>query len=280
MLLDTHLHLVYLDRFTYPWLDDVPALKQQSDFSDYTKRANKLGITGCLHMEVDVAEPLIRAETDLVDEVMAAPDSLMQGCISNCRPEHEDFPAFLEWAQSKPAIKGFRRILHVMPDELSKGDMFRQNLSRLADTGLVFDLCVLARQLPVAIELVDSCPKVSFMLDHCGVPDIAGGRFESWSKDIALLAKRPNVCAKISGITAYANPEGWRQDDIRPYFEHTAESFGHDRIVWGSDSPVVNLGGGLENWVALTHAFTLEWDAADRKALYRDNAARIWNLPS
>ena len=41
MLLDTHLHLVYLDRLTYPWLDDVPALKQQSDFSDYTKRARK-----------------------------------------------------------------------------------------------------------------------------------------------------------------------------------------------------------------------------------------------
>ncbi len=279
MLFDTHLHLVYLDRFSYPWLDDVPVLKRQSDFGDYTLRAGKLGVAGCLHMEADVVEPLIEAETELVEQLMAQQGSIMRGAISSCRPESEGFPTFLEFAQSRTAIKGLRRILHTSPDELSRSSTFRHNISRLSGTGLTFDICVLARQLPLAMELADACPEVRFVLDHCGVPDIAGGAFEQWATDISALAKRQNVHAKISGITAYANPDGWTQQELWPFFDHTVASFGVDRIVWGSDSPVVELGGGLENWVALTHAFTLSWSAGERDALYRKNAMRLWDLP-
>jgi len=278
MLFDTHLHLIYPDRLSYPWLADVAALNRPSTFDSYMKKARRLGITDCLHMEVDIEEGQIRAETAMVQEMMALPHSPMRGAISACRPEQSDFADLLDWAQGVPAIKGFRRVLHVVPDEVSTSDMFRDNIKRLGGTGLTYDICLAARQLPLALQLVDHCPDVTFILDHCGVPDINDGAMSPWDQHMSALGERPNVMAKISGIVAYANPDTWGLDDLRPWFDHTVSAFGHDRIIWGSDSPVCDLGGGLETWVAASHALTQGWGDQDRAALYRRNALNIWNF--
>lgn len=278
MLFDTHLHLVYPDRLTYPWLKDAPALNKPNELESYTKTARRLGISGCLNMEVDVAPAQIDLETDLISELMATPDSLLKGAISSCRPEDPTFATQLERAESNPTIFGFRRILHTMPDATSQSKLFRDNVKMLSRTRFTFDLCVLPAQMHLANALADHCPDVQFILDHCGVPDITGGSFEDWAKGINDLAKRPNVVAKISGIIAYADAQTWTLETLRPYVEHTAKAFGSDRLVWGSDSPVCNLGGGLETWIAATHALTLNWSADERAALYHGNAQRIWNL--
>ncbi len=276
MFFDTHLHLIYPERLTYPWLKDVPALNHPSTLDSYMHKARRLGITDCLHMEVDVDPKQIELETELVRELMGEPGSCLRSAISACRPENSDFSRFLETAQNNSIIKGFRRVLHTMPDELSQTGTFRDNIKRLSNTGLTFDLCVLPHQLPVAAELVDHCPDVQFILDHCGVPDIKGNVRFPWQDNMSELAKRSNVVAKISGIIAYGDANTWQLNDLAPYFNHTVEAFGHDRIVWGSDSPVCNLGGGLDAWVAATHALTHKWDASDRNAFYMGNAQEIW----
>ncbi|MCY6381954.1 amidohydrolase family protein [Hoeflea prorocentri] len=278
MLFDSHLHLIDRDSLDYPWLADVEALNRDNTFENYSRDAARLGIGGCLHMEVDVAESDIQKETDMRAGLVGRPDSLMRGVISSCRPEENGFAAFLEHNRQNPAVKGFRRVLHVVPDEVSTTALFRDNINRLKNTGLTFDICVLARQLGLAKQLVDHCPDVTFVLDHCGVPDIASGRFEDWRDSISELARRPNVFAKISGIVAYADPGSWALADIRPYFEHTAEAFGPERIVWGSDIPVCNLGGGMATWVAATQALTAGWSIPERDGLYSANARKLWQI--
>ncbi|MEP3048221.1 MAG: amidohydrolase [Roseibium sp.] len=278
MLFDTHLHLINKARLQYPWLEGFAALDKDSCFDTYSRDAARVGIDGCLHMEVDVAEDCIEDETCLMDELIAEPGSLMCGMISSCRPEREGFAAFLDRASTNPNIKGFRRVLHVVPDDVSTTAVFRANIKRLSGTGLTFDLCVLARQLKLAIELVSHCPDVTFVLDHCGVPDVAAQSFEPWRSDIKALAKHPNVIAKISGVVAYGDTETWTLNDIKPFVDETAEAFGPDRIVWGSDSPVCNLGGGLATWVAATHSLTENWSNTERDGLYHINACRLWRL--
>ncbi len=76
------------------------------------------------------------------------PGSLLVGAIAACRPEDDGFAASLERPEANPFVKGFRRVLHVMPDELSESPLFRENIKRLSGTGLTFDLCVLPRQIP------------------------------------------------------------------------------------------------------------------------------------
>ena len=278
MLFDTHLHLIYPDRLTYPWLENVKVLNKPSKYENYRKLASRLGISNCLHMEVDVAENQIKDETALIEELMILPQSPIKGIISACRPEYTNFPEFLEWIHNNPNIKGLRRVLHVVPDEISKTSVFRNNIKRLTGTGLTFDLCVSSKQISLTYDIVDYCPDVIFILDHCGVPDIKSEEFQDWSLKISEIAKRNNVFCKISGIIAYGNPETWTLDDIRPYFEHVVSTFGHKRIIWGSDSPVCNLGGNLETWVAVTRALSSDWNKSDKERFFWKTAYQIWNI--
>ena len=158
----------------------------------------------------------------------------------------------LERALADPFVKGFRRILHTVSDDISQGPLFRENVKRLSGTRLTFDIVMHPRQAPHALALAELAPGVGFILDHCGVPDIKGGDFDAWRRGISDLAARPNITAKISGIVAYADSGTWTAETLRPYVEHVIDRFGWNRVVWGSDWPVCTLGGGLLAWVAAT----------------------------
>jgi len=272
-IVDTHLHLVYRDRLAYPWLAGAPALDHDFPLAAYQRAADGLGIAAMLHMEVDVAEEDIAAETELVSVLGEG----VVGAIAACRPERVDFPVWLARAAENPKVRGFRRVLHTMPDDLSEPPLFAQNLRRLAAHDLTFDLCVLARQLPIAARLADACPDVRFVLDHCGVPDVAGRALDPWRADLADLARRPNVACKVSGLVAYAGPD-WTVDDLRPFVEHAISAFGWDRVVWGSDWPVCTLTADLGRWVAATHALLAGASEEEKRKLLSANAERIYRI--
>jgi predicted TIM-barrel fold metal-dependent hydrolase len=278
-IVDTHLHLIYRDRLSYPWLAGVGPLNRDCPYEAYAVEALRCGITDALHMEVDVTPDDIEAETRNVEDLAARPGSLLRGAISSCRPEEDGFPAFLDRQLADPFVIGFRRVLHVAPDDLSEGATFRANIKRLAGTSRPFDLCVRPDQIEKAIALADLAPSVQFVLDHCGVPAIKDRAEHPWRERIGEIARRPNVVVKISGVVAYAEPETWTVDDIRPYVEHAIESFGWDRVVWGSDWPVCTLTASLSVWFAATHAITLGCSADERARLFSVNARRIWRLP-
>ncbi len=217
-IVDTHLHLIYLDKFSYPWLSNVPPLNRQWDWPSYWAEAQALGIEAALHMEVDVPEQEIEDETRFVLGL----DPHVVGAISNARPEQIDVPKHLERMAAEPRIRGIRRLLQDDPDDLSAGEVFRGNIRRLAAHDLAFDICVQSRQLPIAHALAAACPNVQFVLDHCGNPLIDSGDIAQWRKDIARLAELPNVAGKISGIVNHA-PPGWTAETLRPAVEHMIE---------------------------------------------------------
>jgi predicted TIM-barrel fold metal-dependent hydrolase len=272
-IVDTHLHLVYLDKFRYPWLDGEPALNRQWDFPLYWSEAQKLGIDSAIHMEVDVLAQQAEDEAKFVLGL----DPHIVGAITAAHPESIDFPAHLERMVAAPGIKGIRRMLQSDPDDLSVGDVFRNNLGRLAAHGLTFDICIKPDQLGVARDLVAACPDVQFVLDHCGNPPIKSGDLSRWRTDISALATLPNVAGKVSGIVNHA-PAGWTAETLRPAVEHIIDSFGWDRVVFGSDRPVLTVNGSLTLWVeALKHI--VSGASADEQAkLFSSNAERIYRL--
>src|SRR5687768_1895451 len=172
VLVDTHLHLIDQSRLGYPWLSGEPALNRDFPYAEYARDALRAGITDVLHMEVDVAPSDIASEVEFVREQSQKPGSLIRGAISACRPEDQGFPAVLERALADPFVKGFRRILHTVSDDISQGALFRENVKRLTGTRLTFDICMFPRQQPLAMALLTLAPEVNFILDHCGVPDI------------------------------------------------------------------------------------------------------------
>lgn len=272
-IVDPHLHLVYMDRFTYPWLAEAGPLNRDWHAEAYFAEAEKLGIEAALHMEVDVAEGDMEAETRFV----LAAHPRIAGAIAACRPESPDFPAYLDRLAAVPGVKAFRRILHTSPNELSQSPLFAENLRLLGRHNLAFDLCVRADQLPTGHDLVTKCPDTQFILDHCGVPDVVGKGLDPWRENISKLAQLPNIAAKISGIVAYAGPN-WTVDDLRPFIEHIVDSFGWDRVVFGSDYPVLTLTADLTRWVNALKQIVSGAGADEQAKLFHRNAERLYCL--
>jgi predicted TIM-barrel fold metal-dependent hydrolase len=272
-ILDTHLHLIYPDRFSYPWLDGAPAISKPWSLEDYFAEALPLGIESALHMEVDVAESDIMGETEFV---LGLPR--IAGAIAACRPESMTFVDQIEQLAEHAHVKGVRRILHEPPDELSQSDLFIENIRHLPDYDLSFDLCLRADQLHLGTELVQRAPDVTFILDHCGNPDIAGQGLDPWRAGITEIAHNPNVVGKVSGLANHC-ARGWTAETLRPYVEHMIESFGWDRVVWGSDHPVVTVTGGtLTDWVEASREIVSGASQDEQAALFHRNAERIYKV--
>ena len=274
--IDAHQHLWDLQQFPCSWCNGIPALNRSFRLDEYLAAAQGTGIEKAVFVECDVDEPHSFAEAQHIQN-LAERNPLISGIVAAARPERADFPAQLAALLALPKLRGIRRVLHVAPDELSQSARFTENVRRLAAHKLTFDLCVLARQLPLAIALAKQCPEVQFILDHCGVPDVKGKAFEPWRAHIQEISVLPNMACKISGLVAYAG-ENWTTGDLRPWVEQIITSFGWERIVWGGDWPVCTLGGSLKQWVQETDKLIDGATNEQREKLFCKNAERIYRI--
>ncbi len=275
--IDTHQHLWDLAQFPYSWCAGVPKLNRSFRLDDYRAAVTGVDIAKTVFMEGDVDEPHLLEEARHIQS-LADQHPVISGIIASCRPERSGFHQHLDELLKLPKLRGVRRVLHTMPDETSQSTLFSNNLNRLPEFGLTFDLCVTTRQLPAGIDLVRRCPTVTFVLDHCGVPDVKGRAFDPWRDHIRELARLPNVNCKISGLVAYADPDHWTTDDLRPWVEHALEQFGWDRVLWGSDWPVCTLSATLKRWADAALELTAGASAVDRARLFQRNAERIYRV--
>lgn len=278
-LLDTHQHLVCRAAAGYAWTARVPALAGR-DFlvADYRRLTEGLGIDGTLFMETGVDDADVVAEARHVAALAKDPSSGIRGLVVGCRPEAPGFEAWLDEARGLGAV-GLRRILHVMPDDVSQGATFRANVNRIGAAGLTFDVCMKARQLPLARALAQACEGTRLVLDHCGVPDIAAGALDPWRQHMVALAELPNVACKLSGLLAYCPPRPATWETIRPYVDHVLATFGPSRICWGSDWPVVGVAATLPEWIATTRAILGTLSGSEAEAIANGTARRLYGLP-
>ena len=139
----------------------------------------------------------------------------------------------------------------------------------------MFDALVLPRHLPRLLQVIDRHPDLAFVLDHCGKPQLAIGGIESWRRDIALLAERPNIVCKLSGLATEA-ARNWQIADLRPAVDHVLACFGPRRLLWGSDWPVVDLAGGYAQWLAAAEALLARLSPDEKAAVFGGTAARVY----
>ena len=277
-IVDSHQHLWDLDLFRYSWLDSLPSLNRTFRMPDYLAAAKGLNVVKSVHLEADVDELYMLDETRHLLALADQPDNPLEGIVACGRPESEDFKSYLDQIAGHRKLKGIRRVLHTQPDEVGKGATFIRNVAALSNYGLSFDICVLDRQIPIAINLVSRCPDVAFILDHCGVPQIKEKNLHPWRTYITEIAQFPNVSCKISGLVAYADPMRWTTDDLRPFVEHTIASFGWDRVLFGSDWPVCTLSASYQQWVESLRTMTQAAGEVNERKLFYDNAIRVYRL--
>lgn len=276
-LIDTHQHLIWRKLFGYDWTAGIPALAE-GDFTPrhYLALTEARGISGAIFVEAGVNDADYKAEARHVAKLVGQ-DGLL-GLVASCRPEEDEgFDAWLDECVGL-GVNGFRRVLHVVDDDLSRSDTFRANLRKIGRKGLTFDVIFMASKLPIAVDLARACDAQTLIVDHCGNPDIAKGGFEHWAASMRALAGLPHVNVKLSGVMTQCPAGAANAATLRPYFEHLLDCFGADRIVWGSDWPVVNLASGLADWIDVTHALLAPLTDIERARIGAENARRLYGL--
>ncbi len=151
-------------------------------------------------------------------------------------------------------------------------------LRHLTEAGLVLDVLLQnPDELPLVAHLAARHPDLSVVLDHCGKPDIKGGRFAGWAADLAELAAQPRVSCKLSGLPNQAAP-GATADALRPYAAEVLERFGPDRVMWASDWPPLLLSSTYRGWWRVSQELLAGLDDSARAAVLRETATRVYGL--
>ncbi|MFZ1754559.1 MAG: amidohydrolase family protein [Caldilineaceae bacterium] len=294
-IIDTHQHLWDIQKFRLPWLAGAPALARNHLTRDYLAATAGLGVVKAIYMEVDVAPEQQADEADALIELCAQADTPTVAAVISGRPGSPDFGAYIRRYAQHPAIVGVRQVLHVpaTPQGYCLTPQFVENIQLLGALGLSFDICMRPGDLGDGVELARRCPNTRFVVDHCGNGNpyvIAGGEplpadepfahtRSQWMDDMAALASLPNTIAKISGIIASTRP-GWTADDLAPTVNHCLDVFGFDRVVFGGDWPVCNLGAGSSyaGWVTALRSIVADRSPKEQAALFHDNAVAFYGL--
>jgi len=176
-------------------------------------------------------------------------------------------------------LKGIRDIAqdHPDPNYLAKAQTIA-NVKKLGELGITFDLLTKTPELPAAIELVRSCPNVQFVMDHISKPYIAKKEIEPWKSLMSELATFPNVLCKVSGLVTEANWENWEAKDFKPYVDHVIEIFTPQRLMFGSDWPVANLGGTYPQIVELAEVLTSGLSPSEAEYFWHKTAAGAYGI--
>lgn len=278
-IVDTHQHLWDLEQLPYSWTTRSEKFNRSFRLEDYYAATEGIEVIKTVHVEADIDETHILHETRYILSLAERDDNPITGVVAGCRPEYDGFREYLDQIAGHPNLKGVRRILHVVPDNVSTTPLFAENIRLLEEYGLSFDICVLARQLPLAINLVKQCPNVRFILDHCGNPDIQNREFDSWRAGMQEIAGYPNVLAcKISGIVVNTDIPNWTVEDLRPAVEGVIETFGWDRVMFGSDWPVCTLAASYKQWFDALNFLTKDAGEENRGKLFQENAERVYRL--
>lgn len=279
-VIDAHQHLWDPALFSYSWMRDLPQLNRRHLVEEYQVAMQGTGISGSVYVDSDVDHVDLAAETLFILGLAEDPKQGILGAVVGAKVECADFRAHMASFLGHPKLKGVRRVLHNRPDETSQKTQFVENVRLLANWRLTFDLCVSWRQLPLATNLVRQCPEVSFILDHCGGPDVRTRALYPWRKHLRSIAREPNVSCKISGLLSDPDASGWTSADLRPYVAHVIDCFGWERVMWGSDWPVSTLSTDSPRWLEVVKELVQTADRSQQEGLFCRNAQRVYGLPA
>ncbi len=281
-IVDTHQHLWDRSRFRLAWITPGSVLDRNFLPADYQKAIaeHQLDVFLAVYMEVDVAEEQQLDEVKFVTDLCREKTTPTRAAVVSGRPSSPGFVDYLDKLQGNPYVKGLRQVLHAAstPPGHCRSEDFIRGIQELGKRGLSFDLCMRSPELSDGVKLVEKCPQTTFILDHCGNPNVREKPSRKWQDDIRALASLPNVAAKISGIIAGIDRTKPPEDQLAPFVNHVWESFGPDRVVFGGDWPVCLLGGSYATWVATLRKITGHRSKLDQHKLFHDNAMRIYRL--
>jgi L-fuconolactonase len=278
LIIDTHQHFWNLDLLEYSWLvpeygplyrtyeprELGPQLKSAGvDYTVLVQAANSYEDTNYMLRHADHFPWIIG----------------VVGWVPLDNPR--EAAAMLDRKYTKhPKFRGVRHLIHEEQDKhwLSR-KLVIESLGLLAERNLTFDVVsVLPEHLKHVPKLAEKLPDLKIVIDHLSKPPIKAKGWNPWAKQMLECATYPNLYAKISGLNTAADWNTWSADDLKPYIDFVVEQFGADRLMFGSDWPVVVLAGDYQKVKVETEKAIANLSKSQCEAIWSKTAIKFYTL--
>ena len=274
MIVDAHFHCWQLARGDYGWL--TPALGgiyRDVSVDDWQTEAAACGVQAGVLVQAAPTE----AETDFL-LAHAAQHPAVLGVVGWADLLAADAPQCIARLAARPKLKALRPMLHDLPDpQWILQPALEAALRAMVEHGLAFDALVRPAHLPALRQLCRRHPALRVVIDHAAKPDIAAAAWQPWADALAGLAAETQAMCKLSGLLTEAGPAP-PADAARRWARHVLDCFGPQRVLWGSDWPVLERVSTYAGWWAETQATLADLAPTERAAVLGGSARRVYRL--
>lgn len=269
---DSHVHFWKLERGDYHWLKPSnPVLYQNYLPSDLFGLEDANALRGIIVVQ---AAPTV-AETEYLLELSGKNERIL-GVVGWLDPFADSFVDEYKRLRNNPKFVGIRLDRSVF--EQCKEQVpycLIAHLRLLEEDGFPIDLLIGPEQIPTVLKYLKYVPHLKAVINHLGGPSIRTGEIEPWPAYIDELSAFPNVYCKWSGMITPAG--GMNPHLLAPYIRHTAERFGPNRIMFGSDWPVALTAGTYHDVVQLfEQLLPKQWSDEERANVRMHNSKEFY----
>jgi len=274
-IIDAHHHFWHYHPERDLWINDKMSLLKRDYLPKEFKRLHRKNkIKGTIAVQADPSE-----EETLFLLEQSRHHSFIRGIVGWIDMLSPGFTQSLEHFSSLSMIKGFRHILQDEPKGFMLQQTFVNAIAAMGRKNLTYDVLITEKQLVDVVGLAAQVPEsCRLIIDHIAKPSIREGSFDQWERYMAVLAERPNVFVKLSGMVTEANWDTWKQDDLLPYMESVLELFGPSRLMFGSDWPVCLLAAEYDEVIQSVRNFIHTLSLAEQRMILSETAISCYQL--
>lgn len=274
--IDCHQHYWKLSRGDYSWLtSDLQPLYRDYLPEDLQPELGRFQIGGTIL--VQAADTL--EETEFLLKLAESHPTIL-GVVGWIDMAASNASSLLENLAKHPSFLGVRPMIQDIPDVdwMLKGKL-TPAFETLIALGLTFDALVLPQHLKNLLTLCRKHPQLKVVVDHAAKPPIRESLIDEWARDIAAVAGNTNAHCKLSGLLTEAPPNSTLAT-LEPYIDPLFDSFGPQRIMWGSDWPVVNMSNDYASWYQMAEEYVNRKLPEYYRSIFGETAALFYGIPA
>lgn len=272
MRIDAHQHFWSLARGDYGWLTPALGLIYR-DFGpdDLAPLLAEQAIERTILVQAAPTE----AETAYLLDI-AAKTPFAAGVVGWTDFDAPDVAERIAALAADPLLVGLRPMVQDLADDnwLARPALAPAFEAMVAH-GLVLDALLKPRHIAPMLTVLERHPDLACVIDHGAKPDLVSGDLAAWRDGMSALAEHPRLTCKLSGLVTEAGPD-WTLETLRPVVEHLLATFGPERLIFGSDWPVVTLHASYAQWIEAAEALLFDLPEAQRAAVFGGNAQKLY----
>lgn len=277
-IIDTHNHLwQYEDNEFFSWIQEgMEVLRQDFSIEQLKQTLQAGGVAGSI-----LVQAVAKLEESKALLALAEKQDMIRGVVGWCDMAKgaETVKAQIqELCACGSKLKGIRYLSQGLPPEHLLTDPFVAGVREVGRAGLVYELLVTTEQLEAATDLVSRVKETAFILEHIAKPPIKEGKIHPWLEKIKSLAESPRVACKISGMVTEDDWQQWKPADFVPYLDTVYEAFGQERLIFGSDWPMLLVATDYDGVKGIITSWLAKHREIDSDKIFSGNARRIYHL--